>query len=360
MADRSKWMASERLVRPKRHRVRLVWSALLGAALTGILIGSVLLTIGVAQAAKDLMLSLDGPIQVSQQSPYPANSVITKDDLDAKYHIWLLTQSQATGHPDAAGEDHDWTQTELHTLDANLANSPPRLYAKVNGFRLSFFIGSLTGSSGDVPGGICQQNCDGLYEQSFLFGGGLIGLDQNHYDIHTEAFDQTIIDHELTHRRHQLIAARFDAEVKTILAGSAYARPSDLIDPALPDKPGHTRAGLALTSLAGVSSEDPHVNFEEGVAETAEIYLEGYRAFMAAFGPELNGAGTKANPQSVRAELLAATFPQADALYRLWQDQVFDGFGYDQQRALVPGSAAIPPQMVPGHLPQAVQAASVT
>jgi len=65
---------------------------------------------------------------------------------------------------------------------------------------------------------------------------------------------------------------------------------------------------------------------------------------MLAYGPELNGQGDEGYLTPVSAKWLAAQFPQADALYRLWQDQLFDGYGYDQQGSLVAGAAAIPPQ----------------
>ena len=46
----------------KRHRgLVALQSTLLGVFLTGIIAGSVLLTLGVGQAAKGLMLSFDGP-----------------------------------------------------------------------------------------------------------------------------------------------------------------------------------------------------------------------------------------------------------------------------------------------------------
>ena len=324
----------------------LLKSLLMGAVLTGTIAGGFLFTLGAGQAAKSLVLSFDGPTQVSQQSPYSVNSVITKDDLQAKYHIWLLTQKGATGKSDAAGVDHDWTQTELHTLDANLANTPALLYAKTNGSRLSFFIGSLTGIYGDVKGGVCRQECGAFYDQSFFFDGGLIGLEQRYYDINTPAFDQTIIDHELTHRRHTIIASTLDPQIKALLAGHDYLALPEFSKAAAAAK-GSRGAIIALRSFADAVSDDPHINFEEGVAETSEIYDLGYRAFMMAFGPELNGVGCEAYTTPVSADLLAAAFPAADAFYRLWQDQVLDGFGYDEQGSMVPGALAIPTQLHP-------------
>ena len=105
----------------------------------------------------------------------------------------------------------------------------------------------------------------------------------------------------------------------------------------------------ALRSFAagtGAGSE-PYVNFEEGVAETSEIYIQGYAVFMMDFGPELNGAGYAAYDFPIASEFLAATFPGADALYRLWQDQIFGGYGYGNDGALVPGAQASPTQLDP-------------
>jgi hypothetical protein len=327
----------------KKSRTRFTFNLLTAIALiAGLCVGTFFLTFSAGKVIKDFWLSLDGPTVVAQQTAYPESQFITKDDLNQKYHIYLLTQRQATGRDDAAGRDHDWTEAELHTLDLNLANTPALLYAKIGGARLSLFIGSLVGVGGDVPGGICGQECGGLYDGSFFFGGGLLGLDQRYYDLGPPAFDQTIIDHELTHRRYPLIAAGFEPALQSILGSKAYLALPEFSAAALTVRP--ERAVLALASLAEVDSDDPHINFEEGIAETSEIYTQGYRTFMLAYGPELNGQGDESYLTPVSSKWLAAQFPQADALYRLWQDQIFDGYGYDQQGSLVAGTAAIPPQ----------------
>jgi hypothetical protein len=328
--------------------------ALLGAILTGVVAGSLFVTVQAAGAARDLLLSLDGPTQVTQQSPYPSGQILAKDDLEGKYHIWLLTQREATGKVGADGLDHDWTQTELHTLDANLANTPAALYAKVDGVRLMLFIGDLTGTAGDVPGGLCRSECAGFYQSGFFMGGGLIGLNQGYYDHNTPAFDQTIVDHELTHRFHPAIAAILDPAVKTILGGKDYLALPEFTGTRVDSPMCNDKAIMALRSMSGSSLDDPHVNFEEGVAETSEIYISGYRAFMMAYGPELDGEGCGAYIGPLTDELLADTFLQADALYRLWQDQVFAGFGYDSGGLLVPGAVAIPDQLYPSLWPSAL------
>ena len=134
-----------------------------------------------------------------------------------------------------------------------------------------------------------------------------------------------------------------DPQIKAILAGHDYL--------ALPEfskataAKGSRRAIIALRSFADAASDDSPINFEEGWPRPQKSTIWAIRVFMMAFGPELNGVGCEAYTTPISAELLAAAFPTADALYRLWQDRVLDGFGYDEQGTMVPGALAIPPRL---------------
>jgi hypothetical protein len=320
--------------------MRLVIEGLLFVAvLIGVSVGTAFATFRAGDVLKDFLFSLDGPAIVAQQAPYAADQAFTKDDLENKYHIFLLTQSQATGRLDTKGADHDWNQAELRKLDFNLANTPAAWYGTRNHMRLSFYIGSLTGIPGDVEGGVCIQKCGAFYDGGFRDGGGLIGLNQGYYDLNGAPFDQTIIDHELTHRLHSLIADQLDPGVKTILGDADLLENPALSDPGAADGCS-AKALLALRSLADVKSDDPHVNFEEGVAETSEIYLEGHRAFLESFGPIMDIWICGGGDDEVSNEDAMFYFPQAQALYELWQNQVFAGYSYDEEGALVAPVAA--------------------
>ena len=89
---------------PRRHqRMRLVIEGLLFVAvLIGVSVGTAFATFRAGDALKDFLLSLDGPAIVAQQVPYAADQAFTKNDLEGKYHIFLLTQTQATGQGQSA------------------------------------------------------------------------------------------------------------------------------------------------------------------------------------------------------------------------------------------------------------------
>ena len=335
---------------PRRGRrvARVALEALLLAAVAvGAAAGTLLLTVRGGDAATHFLLSLDGPAVVAQQSPYQPGQALSAEGLEQKYHIYLLAPGQVDGRPRSAGFARDWSQDELRKLDIDLSNTPAQMYGTAGGARLTLSIGSLDGIGGDIAGGVCKQDCGGFYDAPFYFGGGLVGFNQGYFDLNTAAFDQTLVDHELAHREHQIIAAGFDPAVRSVLGDIPYLSLPEFSGTDLPPGICSAKAILALRSLSGAPSDDPHIDFEEGVAETSEMYIGGYRTFMAAYGPELNGRGCGSYALPPDAELLAAEFPQADALYRLWQDQVFWGFGYDETGMLVPGPAAIPGQLDP-------------
>jgi hypothetical protein len=108
------------------------------------------------------------------------------------------------------------------------------------------------------------------------------------------------------------------------------------------------RAIIALSSLAtpDPNPQNPHVNPVEGTAELAELYVGGYSAFMNAVGPELNSKGCRYYVgRPIVDALLQKEFPQADALYRFYQDNIFGGYGYGSQGNMISGKDAIPKQI---------------
>ena len=289
------------------------------------------------------------PVVVAQQNPYREDLPLTRAMVQNKYHIHLLTQDEAGAGWAPKTPQTDWTQTELHLIDQNFSNIPAEMYEEVNGHQLSIFIGSLTGASGDIAGGVCSDQCGGIFDFDYDAYGGLIGLNRAAYNEQNVSYDQTILVHELAHRKYYEMRQAMARDIKALLAGNDYLNLPEFNGPSKVDDP--TRyAILALKSLAAGDDnpKDPHVILTEGVAEAAELYCAGYAAFMMEFGPALNGKGYAYYELPVMDIFLQGEFPQADALYRLWQKAIFGGYGYQPfDGDLVSGDDAIPEQMDP-------------
>jgi hypothetical protein len=290
------------------------------------------------------------PSVVAQQNPYRDDLPLTREMVQNKYQIRLLAQDEVGSGFDPPTSQAGWSQSELHLIDRNLANIPAEMYEEVNGRQLSIFIGSLAGSRGDVVGGVCGNQCGGIFDFVYNGYGGLIGLDRGSYNEKNPSYDQTILVHELTHRKYYETRAAIAKDLKSLLDGNNYLKLPEFSDQSRVNDSTARYAIMALKSFA--SGEDnpknPHLILPEGVAETSEIYCSGYAVFMMEFGPELNGGGYTAYEFPIMDNFLANEFPQADALYRLWQKDIFGGYGYNPfDGSLVKGDLAIPAQIDP-------------
>jgi len=290
------------------------------------------------------------PVVVAQQNPYRDDLPLTREMVQNKYHVRLLNQDEVGPGFDPPSPQAAWTQDELHLIDQNLSNIPAEMYEEVNGHQLSIFIGSLTGSPGDVAGGVCDQQCGGIFDFAYNAYGGLIGLDRHAYNQKNSNYDQTILVHELTHRKYYETRKAIAKDLKSLLDGNGYLKLPEFSDQSKVADSTARYAILALKSFAAGEDnpKDPHMILPEGVAETSEIYDSGYTVFMMAFGPELNGQGYAYYDFPVPDSFLQSEFPQADTLYRLWQKNIFGGYGYDPfDGSLVKGERAIPAQIDP-------------
>jgi hypothetical protein len=305
---------------------------------------------------------------IEKQTAYPETQQITKAEVEKKYNVRLLNQHEADvlmGISDPADIFvQDWTEPELHSIDQNLANTPPNMIAEYGGVPLSISIGSLSEiKTYEIAGSTtCADKCAG----NFSYSHDLMNLSRSDYDSdQTINSKQGLVDHELGHRMDDKTQHDTKPDFQAILGDMSYMQldafsdnPSVKLNPNNPDDARALEAIDVLKSFAGGESnpQSPHQIFVEGVAQSCGLYAQmDYPTFVKTFGQFLDGEirpdGSYSDAYAYYLENapvpnseLQEFFPKADALYRLIQTKFFGGYGYDSDHNLIKGSDAVPAQ----------------